>query len=455
VTVYAYLYNDGITTTNVTEPIVYPGILTGKPFSRTAATIPGYTLVTSTGATPAPASQEIASVALGTADKIIFYYQKNPAAAFVTTLPVASNIYKGDALSASALSGGVVESSDGEVSGSFAWVSPSAVLNTAGTNGQNAAFTADIGSYNIADRSVNVTVLDKDALDEIIETAETTISNAAIGTAIGEYAQEDATLFAEAIAAAKSVADKAAKDNTQAAINSAKSTLEAAAKTFADAVITDTGSPEDPGTPPADPGTPPADPGTPPSDPGTPPTDTDAPPKDQTPQGTAPNVTAIRVAVSSLYITKGKTLDLKSNVVIDGEQDTLTYTSGNPAVVSVTGSKIKGLKVGSATIKIAATNGRSASVKVTVGKKAVKLKKFTLTGIKKNKLSLKVGKTKALKIKLAQKKASDLKISFKSSKKAVASIDAAGKITALKKGNTVITVKVGSKSVKVKLTVKK
>jgi uncharacterized protein YjdB len=116
--------------------------------------------------------------------------------------------------------------------------------------------------------------------------------------------------------------------------------------------------------------------------------------------------------------------------------------------------KVTGLKAGKAVITITAANGKSVKVNVTVVKKAVKLKKFTLTGIKKGKLSLKAGKTKQLKIKLAQAKATNLKIRFASSKKSVATVDAAGRVTAVKKGKATITVKVGGRTVKVKLTVK-
>jgi uncharacterized protein YjdB len=115
---------------------------------------------------------------------------------------------------------------------------------------------------------------------------------------------------------------------------------------------------------------------------------------------------------------------------------------------------VTGVGAGKAVITVTAANGRSAKVSVSVVKKAVKLKKFTLVGIKKGKLSLKAGKAKVLKIKLAQAKATNLKISFKSSKKSVATVDAAGKIRALKKGKATITVKVGGKTLKVKLTVK-
>jgi uncharacterized protein YjdB len=172
------------------------------------------------------------------------------------------------------------------------------------------------------------------------------------------------------------------------------------------------------------------------------------------------NVTKIRTPLTTVNIAKGKSLTLPIELD-DGNVDVTqnaekTFISSNTKVVTVdskTGT-IKGIKPGKANITVTTANGKSLAIKVNVVNKAVKLKKFTLTGIKKNALSLNVGKTKDLKIKLTQSKASDLKVTFKSSKKGVAKVDAAGRITAVKKGTATITVKVGSKTVKVKVTVK-
>jgi hypothetical protein len=169
------------------------------------------------------------------------------------------------------------------------------------------------------------------------------------------------------------------------------------------------------------------------------------------------NVTKLRTPLTARNLTVKKKISVKP-VINDGNAvitASLTYKSSNPKVATVDANgNVKGIKVGKTTITIQSQNGKKATVKINVAKKAVKLKKFTLTGIKKNALTLQKGKTKDLKIKLAQSKASDLKVTFKSSKSSVAKVDAAGRITAVKKGTATITVKVGSKTVKVKVTVK-
>jgi uncharacterized protein YjdB len=133
----------------------------------------------------------------------------------------------------------------------------------------------------------------------------------------------------------------------------------------------------------------------------------------------------------------------------------VSYKSSKPKIAKVDAKgRVTGLKAGKAKITIQSASGKKVVVNVTVLKKAVKIKKVTLKGVKKGKLNLKKGKTKQLTIKLSPAKASNLKVTFKSSKPKIVKVDKAGKLTALKKGKANITVKVGTKKVKVKVTVK-
>jgi uncharacterized protein YjdB len=170
-------------------------------------------------------------------------------------------------------------------------------------------------------------------------------------------------------------------------------------------------------------------------------------------------VTKIRVPMTRLNLSVRKKIKIPV-VVNDGKLlvkgSKLTYKSAKPSVATVDkkGNVKAGKKAGKTSVTITAKNGKKTKVTIVVMKKAVKLKKFTLKGIKKNALKLKKGKTKDLKIKLGPVKATNLKITFKSNKKKIATVDAAGRITALKKGKAVITVKVGKKTKKIKVTVK-
>lgn len=89
-------------------------------------------------------------------------------------------------------------------------------------------------------------------------------------------------------------------------------------------------------------------------------------------------------------------------------------------------------------------------------KTKAKVTSVTVTNVKNKKLSLKKGKTFTIKVTVKGSGKFSKKVSFKSSKKAVATVNAKGKITAKKKGTTTITVTSKAntkKTAKFKLTV--
>lgn len=163
------------------------------------------------------------------------------------------------------------------------------------------------------------------------------------------------------------------------------------------------------------------------------------------------DVAVKKVNLSEKKLTLGAGEKYQLNVSISPKNATdkkLTYkASGNK--VKVTG---KGLvtakKPGKAKITIKAKNGKKATVTITV-KKAPK--KVTLNAKKK---TLKVGKKFQIKVKLPKGTASR-KITYTSSKKKVASVTSAGKVTARRKGSATITAKTfNGKKAKLKIIVK-
>lgn len=113
--------------------------------------------------------------------------------------------------------------------------------------------------------------------------------------------------------------------------------------------------------------------------------------------------------------------------------------------------KITAKKTGKATITVTTEKGATASVKLTVTKKAVKTK-----SIKVNVKAATLKKGDRLKLTVTRKPvtATD-KITYQSSKKSVAAVNKNGKITAKKKGKTNIVIRVaGKKRAVVKVTVK-
>ena len=145
----------------------------------------------------------------------------------------------------------------------------------------------------------------------------------------------------------------------------------------------------------------------------------------------------------------GERIQLKAVVVPENATNkTLVYkTSNDNAQVSETGL-VTAKKVGTATITVEARNGKKAEVEVAV-KKAPE--KITLNAQSK---ALKPGETFQIKVTLPKDCASR-SITYASSEQSVAEVSPSGKITAKKKGNTVITVQTyNGKKAQMKVDVK-
>jgi hypothetical protein len=164
-------------------------------------------------------------------------------------------------------------------------------------------------------------------------------------------------------------------------------------------------------------------------------------------------VLGITIQQNSFSIAKGKTLTIPVVVYPTNHLKTkLKYSSSNPKVATVTSTgKISGKAIGTSTIKVSASNGKSASFKIFVVKKNIKVKEVNVSKAPK---SLKTKETRYLKVKITPINATGAVVKFKSSNPKVISVDRVGKIVALKKGISTITISVGSMSVKKIITVK-
>ncbi len=153
---------------------------------------------------------------------------------------------------------------------------------------------------------------------------------------------------------------------------------------------------------------------------------------------------------------KKSTNVLKASGMIAGDK-VLKWESSKPSVASVnkkTGKITAKKKTGTTIIKVTTKKGATAACTIKVQKGKVKTKKVVVTNVTKNKLTLKKGKSFKLAAERQPLTATD-KISYSSSKKSVAAVNKSGKITAKKKGKTVITVKsANNKKTKITVTVK-
>ena len=130
----------------------------------------------------------------------------------------------------------------------------------------------------------------------------------------------------------------------------------------------------------------------------------------------------------------------------------VSYTSSNPKVFTVDkNGKIKaGKKKDHAVLTITLKSGLKKTVKVNVQKTAVKTKK--IQGLSKT-ITLKKGSSVKLKPVL-KPLTSQQKLTYTSSNKKIVTVSSKGIVKAKKSGKATITVKSGSKKVKIKVTVK-
>lgn len=128
-----------------------------------------------------------------------------------------------------------------------------------------------------------------------------------------------------------------------------------------------------------------------------------------------------------------------------------SWKSSNTKVATVNSKgKITARKKGTATLTVTLKSGKKVTAKIKVQTGTVKTTKIQVS---KKTITLKKGKKSRLSV-TRQPLTSQQKITYQSANKKVAQVNTKGVITARKKGKTTITVKSGSKKVKVTVVVK-
>ena len=159
---------------------------------------------------------------------------------------------------------------------------------------------------------------------------------------------------------------------------------------------------------------------------------------------------SVSFSEATLKIGKGNIVDMNTLLKVNPENSCASYTfktSNKKYVAANTEGLIKGVKAGSATITAVAHNGKTATIRVQVYNAPTKV---TLTPAAQ---SLGVGMTSDLKVTFPSKTYS--LYSFASSDESVATVNEAGRITALKPGTATITVTTANnRSAKCTVTVK-
>lgn len=150
-------------------------------------------------------------------------------------------------------------------------------------------------------------------------------------------------------------------------------------------------------------------------------------------------VKKIQISKNVLAVQKGKTVNIKATVKPkNASNKKLKYKTSNKKIATVNSKgKVKGIKNGTVTITVTAADGSKKKATCKVGVYTAKIKKATVSPSKK---TLNVGQTVTLKTKIKSPSKGAVNLfTWTSSNKKVASVDAKGKVKALKAGTATIT----------------
>ena len=170
----------------------------------------------------------------------------------------------------------------------------------------------------------------------------------------------------------------------------------------------------------------------------------------------AVNVTEVTLDRAELTLTEGETETLTATVKPDNADNRkVAWSSDKTDVATVDGAgKVTAVKAGEAVVTVTTEDGgKTASCKVTVKAKAVNVTEVTLD---RTELTLTEGETGTLTATVKPDNADNRKVTWISDKTDVATVDGAGKVTAVKPGEAVVTVTTedGGKTATCKVTVK-
>ena len=170
----------------------------------------------------------------------------------------------------------------------------------------------------------------------------------------------------------------------------------------------------------------------------------------------AVNVTEVTLDRAELTLTEGETETLTATVKPDNADNRkVAWSSDKTDVATVDGAgKVTAVKAGEAVVTVTTEDGgKTASCKVTVKAKAVNVTEVTLD---KTELTLTEGETETLTATVRPDNADNRKVTWSSDKTDVATVDGAGKVTAVKAGEAAVTVTTedGGKTASCKVTVK-
>ena len=163
-------------------------------------------------------------------------------------------------------------------------------------------------------------------------------------------------------------------------------------------------------------------------------------------------VTSVTLDKATLELVEGDDAALTATVKPDDATDpSVTWTTSNAAVATVSNGKVVAVAPGSATIT-AKAGEQSATCAVTVAKKVIPVSGISLDNTS---VPLKEGQDIQLTATVTPEDATDKSVTWSSDKPSIATVDNTGKVKAVAEGTAVITAKAGEKSATCTITVSK
>ncbi len=154
--------------------------------------------------------------------------------------------------------------------------------------------------------------------------------------------------------------------------------------------------------------------------------------------------TQITLNTTNSSVCIGDTLKINATITPNNATNkTITWTSSDNNIATVTNGTVKGISVGSVTITAKTSNGKTAIAKITVKNKDVDVTSIKIDG---NVSSLYVGDSVILSASITPSNATNKNLKWISSDTNIAIVDSNGKVTAKKSGSVKITVTSNSNS---------
>ena len=167
--------------------------------------------------------------------------------------------------------------------------------------------------------------------------------------------------------------------------------------------------------------------------------------------------TGVKLSKSTVSVYVGSTVTISATVSPSNATDkSVTWTSSNNGVATVSNGKIKGIANGTATITAKTSGGQTATCKVTVTTKPEPPKTIGTTGITLNKTNqtVYVGDTVSLTATVSPSNATNKSVTWSSSNNGVATVSN-GSVKAVSEGSATITAKAsGGQTATFTITVK-